>query len=55
MKLRLLSIRTEMIAEKNVCATPFLIGFLPLYIPSIPTFHYSIIPCGLSRKWPQKK
>ena len=30
------------------------IGRFPLLIPNIPTFRYSIIPYGLSSRWPQK-
>ncbi len=28
---------------------------LPLFIPNIPTFHYSIIPCGLPKKTATKR
>jgi len=30
------------------------IDLFPLFIPSLPTFHYSIIPCGLPRELPSK-
>jgi len=30
------------------------IGCFPLFRPSLPKFHYSIIPCGLPKEWPQK-
>jgi hypothetical protein len=31
-----------------------LIDLFPLFIPSIPSFPYSIIPGGSQRGWPQK-